>query len=297
MDSLDSTDPLYSDWATNPTFGAYDPAKRKAKADGIVVAGDMILDVPNGVQVYGSVDTGPGGVTNIQQNGSVGDLTWAQPGISTGPFPGRPECDLALRAIARNQLLYPGHQSLKQPLYINTSGYYQVPGQLRPAKQRDGGYECECGSLPHPRARLQRRVGRERRRRRTRIRQPPVEGEHQQHADDLCRRKIHHGWNQLSRPNHQRRQPGPLRSDQPRHHCFGRQHQLYRLHLRAPGQSLHRRRRQPQALYFCRFLIAGSITHYGPVHFIYDENLVEPVPGARLWRQTGRNYNPPAPAT
>ncbi len=88
VDSFDSSDPLHSAWQTNLTFngtnyGFYSFSNHTAEA--VVGTDGSIIDVGN-ADIYGYVDTGPGGAVSIQKNGSVGDLNWVPtPGVQTTP--------------------------------------------------------------------------------------------------------------------------------------------------------------------------------------------------------------------
>src|SRR5579859_1349966 len=88
VDSFDSSDPTKSLWQTNLTFngtnyGFYSSAFRTA--DAVVGTDGSIVQVGN-ANIYGYVDTGPGGGVSIQKNGSVGDLTWVpKSGVQTSP--------------------------------------------------------------------------------------------------------------------------------------------------------------------------------------------------------------------
>ena len=84
VDSFDSSDPTKSLWQTNLTYngtnyGFYSSSRRTA--DAIVGTDSSIFNLGN-AQIYGFVDTAPGGGVSIQRNGSVGDLAWVGSGIS-----------------------------------------------------------------------------------------------------------------------------------------------------------------------------------------------------------------------
>jgi hypothetical protein len=69
-DSFDSTDPAYS------TFGQYDSSK--AKANGDIATNDGLtnsIGVGN-ANIYGHVNTGPGGSISVNNNGGVGTQSW-----------------------------------------------------------------------------------------------------------------------------------------------------------------------------------------------------------------------------
>ncbi|HKW30968.1 MAG TPA: immunoglobulin domain-containing protein [Verrucomicrobiae bacterium] len=89
VDSFNSSNFTQSVWQTNWSYngqyyGTYTSSRRTAVAtlgtDGsIIQVGDA--------QIYGYVDTAPGGGVSIQRNGSVGDLPWVDggnPGIEPG---------------------------------------------------------------------------------------------------------------------------------------------------------------------------------------------------------------------
>lgn len=93
MDSFDSSDPNHSIWQTGMTYhGAhyglysdslsYDTNDLPSRTANVMVATDgNILNVGN-ANVYGYVDTAPGGNVQIKSNGSVGDLNWVHNGMS-----------------------------------------------------------------------------------------------------------------------------------------------------------------------------------------------------------------------
>jgi choice-of-anchor A domain-containing protein len=89
VDSYDSTDPSYSWWPSYPFgrgYGVYTNSgsannpKRKANGnvatDGTVTG---VISVGNG-QIYGIVNTGPGGTTQLGSQGSVGDIAFVDGG-------------------------------------------------------------------------------------------------------------------------------------------------------------------------------------------------------------------------
>lgn len=85
VDSFDSSDPLHSDWQTTFTyhgtnFGFYPllDAATKRLATAVVATDQSVINV-GGAEVYGYVDTAPGGTASINNNGSVGDLNWIGP--------------------------------------------------------------------------------------------------------------------------------------------------------------------------------------------------------------------------
>lgn len=93
-DSFDSSDPYHSNWQTNWTYrgnyygyypsnafslspGAPDYATEPYmhKDNAYVTTDGSIINVGNG-DVYGYVDTAPGGTASVGANGSVGDVRW-----------------------------------------------------------------------------------------------------------------------------------------------------------------------------------------------------------------------------
>jgi hypothetical protein len=94
VDSYDSQDPYHSYWPNYPNgrgFGVYtntgSTANSIRKANGDVAtdgAVDGIIDVGN-AQIYGKVNTGPGGTVELGSKGSVGSTSWVPTrGIQTG---------------------------------------------------------------------------------------------------------------------------------------------------------------------------------------------------------------------
>jgi hypothetical protein len=69
-DSFDSTDPSYS------TSGRYDSSKTKANGD--VATNDSITNSigAGNANIYGHVNTGPGGTVSVNNNGGVGEQSW-----------------------------------------------------------------------------------------------------------------------------------------------------------------------------------------------------------------------------
>jgi hypothetical protein len=109
-DSFDSGDTNHSVWNSNLQYWVYSPALHKS--DGVVATDDAITNVgsPGNTLIYGSVITGPGGETNIAQNGSVGDTNWVPtPGIQ----PGHSQDDM--NVIFQNVLLPPENWSQLGP--------------------------------------------------------------------------------------------------------------------------------------------------------------------------------------
>ncbi|MDD5139381.1 MAG: immunoglobulin domain-containing protein [Verrucomicrobiales bacterium] len=91
VDSFNSSDPAASLWQTNrfyqgTNYGIYTSAKRQANA---VVGTDGLIINVGYANIYGYVDTGPGGTANINANGTVGDIAWIDGGnfgIQTSPI-------------------------------------------------------------------------------------------------------------------------------------------------------------------------------------------------------------------
>jgi len=89
VDSFDSSDPAKSFWQTNlfyrdRNYGTYTNTQRTANATVVTTGG--IINVGN-AEIYGYVNTGPGGIANLNSGGSVGDLAWVgsgTPGIQPG---------------------------------------------------------------------------------------------------------------------------------------------------------------------------------------------------------------------
>jgi hypothetical protein len=78
FDSYDSSDPNYS------SNGMYVASMRKSDALALTDSGAAgAISVGNGT-IYGSVATGPTGTVSTGANGSVGDTSWAGPGIQPG---------------------------------------------------------------------------------------------------------------------------------------------------------------------------------------------------------------------
>jgi len=77
-DSFDSSDPAAS------IGGLYDPSIRRANGD--IATNGQLVNVGN-ANIYGHVSTGPGGSSDVESNGSVGDLAWhaaGNTGIQSG---------------------------------------------------------------------------------------------------------------------------------------------------------------------------------------------------------------------
>ena len=131
VDSFDPTDPLHSNWSSNSTFGIYDSNKRKD--DGTMGVNGSIVDIgTSNLKIYGYVQTGLGGISNIQQNVSVGDLTWNQSGIQ--PDHGSddmnaywPPVRLPVSDSEFNSLPTGTSTNI---ISINQSGYYKIDGDV-----------------------------------------------------------------------------------------------------------------------------------------------------------------------
>jgi hypothetical protein len=107
VDSYDSRDPFHSHWTNYPygrgygtyinygsaTVFPYTTSYRKANGD-VATDGAVtgIIDVGNG-QIYGRVNTGPGGTAALGSKGSVGDLDWVD-NDNTGIKPGYAQSDM-----------------------------------------------------------------------------------------------------------------------------------------------------------------------------------------------------------
>jgi hypothetical protein len=93
IDSYDSSDPLHSYWPAYPAglgYGVYTNTGSThnfvRKANGNVATDGVVINVGN-ADVYGHVDTAPGGNASVGANGSVGGISWvdnATQGIQPG---------------------------------------------------------------------------------------------------------------------------------------------------------------------------------------------------------------------
>ena len=124
IDSFDSSNPLYSDWNTNWGYGTYDFAKARANGN-VGTCSDIIDAIAVGqANIYGSVNTGPGGTTVIGANGYVGPMPMVGSGIQPGCsnddmiafFP-----DVALPSGAA------GWPPVPATFVITNSGNYSIP--------------------------------------------------------------------------------------------------------------------------------------------------------------------------
>lgn len=98
MDSFDSSDPNHSIWQSGMTYhgtpyGIYSDTLSyvsnsfPSRTANVTVATDgNIIDVGN-ANIYGYVDTAPGGSASVNANGEVGDLNWVYNGLKSGPPP------------------------------------------------------------------------------------------------------------------------------------------------------------------------------------------------------------------
>jgi hypothetical protein len=145
IDSFNSLDPLHSNWQTNWVFmgtnyGVYPytnamavnpDGTTKRKANGNVATDGLVIDVGN-ADIYGYVDTAPGGTAYVGANGSVGDVAWVSagtPGIQPGyahddmnyTFP-----DVVLPTASWFNI---GTGNGKNIVTIDAPGYYRLPAQ------------------------------------------------------------------------------------------------------------------------------------------------------------------------
>lgn len=129
MDSFNSADPNHSIWQTTMTYhGAayglysdslsYNSNNLPSHTSDVMVATDgSVINVGN-ANVYGFVDTAPGGNASINKNGSVGDLKWVSAGTS-GIESGHERDDM-------NQIFY--SKSLPNPAANGwQSGWLNIP--------------------------------------------------------------------------------------------------------------------------------------------------------------------------
>jgi hypothetical protein len=121
-DSFDSSD-------TNLSNGLYNQAMRKANS---VLATDAgITNVGAPTLIYGSINTGPGGETNVQPNGSVGDMTWMSTTMGIQPGHAQDDMNMTFQNVMLPQTnwipLVPS-EPFTTPMTISNSGYYEVNG-------------------------------------------------------------------------------------------------------------------------------------------------------------------------
>jgi hypothetical protein len=86
VDSFDSTLTNASTWITNKGYGTYNLAK--ARANGNVMTDSSLIGaiLVGQANIYGHLDTGPGGTASVGQNGYVGPLPQNGSGIQPGYF-------------------------------------------------------------------------------------------------------------------------------------------------------------------------------------------------------------------
>lgn len=87
IDSFNSSDPTHSVWQTNWSYNGqhYGTYTNTLRTAAVTVGTDGSFLQIGTAQIYGSVDTAPGGSVAIQRLGSVGDLTWVPtPGVQLG---------------------------------------------------------------------------------------------------------------------------------------------------------------------------------------------------------------------
>lgn len=84
VDSFDSSSSTYSDWNSSLGYGTYD--LNKAKANGNVATdSDLVGAISVGqANIYGKINTGPGGSATVGNNGYVGPLPQNGSGIQNG---------------------------------------------------------------------------------------------------------------------------------------------------------------------------------------------------------------------
>jgi hypothetical protein len=133
IDSFDSSDPYHSSWPNYPGapgYGVYtntgSTVNSLRKANGNVATDGSIVGVINvgNAQVYGYVDTGPGGTATIGANGSVGDVNWVNGG-NTGLDPGWSHDDMNV-AFPDVTLPATNWTSLPNNTDITNAGYYTM---------------------------------------------------------------------------------------------------------------------------------------------------------------------------
>lgn len=90
VDSFDSTMTNYSAWVTNWAYGVYDGSKAKANGD-VATDSSLVGAISVGqANIYGHLDTGPGGTATVGNNGYVGPL----PQVGSGIQPGYAKSDM-----------------------------------------------------------------------------------------------------------------------------------------------------------------------------------------------------------
>lgn len=144
-DSFDSGDPSHSNWQTNWTYKGsaygYYPTNPFAfsytaadfatepymhKDNAYVTTDGPIINVGNG-QVYGYVDTAPGGNTSVNANGSVGDVRWVP---TAGIQPGHSFTDM--------NVIYP--DVILPDTYSNSAAYTTITKRTGSSALSYGGY-------------------------------------------------------------------------------------------------------------------------------------------------------------
>lgn len=84
VDSFDSSYTNYSAWITNRGYGVYDVTKARANGD-VATDSSLIGAISVGqANIYGHLDTGPGGTATVGNNGYVGPLPQVGSGIQPG---------------------------------------------------------------------------------------------------------------------------------------------------------------------------------------------------------------------
>ena len=84
VDSFDSSDPTYSSWNASLGYGTYSSSKDKANGNvstDSAIVGAISVGQAN---IYGHVNTGPGGTASVGNNGYVGPLPQSGSGIQPG---------------------------------------------------------------------------------------------------------------------------------------------------------------------------------------------------------------------
>ena len=104
LDSFNSADPDHSIWQTGMTYRgmpygvysdslSYSSNNLPSRTSDFTVATDGSIIGVNNAEIYGYVNTAPGGSASINRNGSVGDLNWVYDG-NTGIEPGHAETNM-----------------------------------------------------------------------------------------------------------------------------------------------------------------------------------------------------------
>lgn len=128
MDSFNSADPDHSVWQTGMTYHgipygvysdslSYSSNSLPSRTSDFTVATDSSnIDVGN-AEIYGFVNTAPGGNAEINANGSVGDLDWVYAG-TPGIEPGREADNMTAVFISKN---------LPVPITASQTNWWPVP--------------------------------------------------------------------------------------------------------------------------------------------------------------------------